>query len=123
MRVEIYRIVAGYAVYTLLVANIINVVGYVSRLSLTSAIVFAAAFAVASVVMLLERRFTRGWPAANYYKLYLWVLAVAVIIAAASAFLYCPVICRFITCSCGVSTCTTRYFGVYAEGICNCWSC
>ncbi len=60
--------VGGYTAYTLLVANITNVARYILHLPLTSTTVFAVALALAAGIMLLERRFTRGWPVANYYN-------------------------------------------------------
>ncbi len=114
--------VGGYTAYTLLVANITNVASCVLHLPLTSITVFAVALALAAGIMLLERRFTRGWPVANYYKLYGWVIVVIILIAAAYAFLCCPVICPS-TCSCGVSSCHVKYFGVYADCICGCIAC
>jgi succinate dehydrogenase/fumarate reductase flavoprotein subunit len=114
--------VGGYAAYTLLVANITNAASCILHLPLTSTTVFAVALALAAGIMLLERRFTHGWPVANYYKLYGWVVVVIILIAAAVAFLCCPVICPA-TCSCGVSSCHVKYFGVYAECICGCIAC
>ena len=114
--------VGGYTAYTLLVANITNVARCILHLPLTSATVFAVALALAAGIMLLERRLTRGWPVANYYKLYSWVIVVIILIAAAVAFLYCPVICPS-TCSCGVSSCGVKYIGIYAECICGCRAC
>jgi succinate dehydrogenase/fumarate reductase flavoprotein subunit len=114
--------VGGYAAYTLLVANITNAARCILHLPLTSTTVFAVALALAAGMMLLERRFTRGWPVAKYYKLYSWVVVVIILIATAVAFLCCPVICPS-TCSCGVSSCGVKYFGVYAECICGCRAC
>ncbi len=114
--------VGGYTAYTLLVANITNAARYILHLSLTSTTVFAVALALAAGIMLLERRFTHGWPVANYYKLYSWVVVVVILIAAAVAFLCCPVICSS-TCSCGVSTCDVKYLGIYAECSCGCRPC
>ncbi len=114
--------VGGYTTYTLLVANITNVARYILHLPLTSITVFAVALALAAGIMLLERRFTHGWPVANYYKLYGWVVVVVILIAAAVAFLCSPVICPS-TCSCGVSSCHVKYFGVYADCIYGCIAC
>ncbi len=114
--------VGGYTAYTLLVANITNAASCILHLPLTSTTVFAVALALATGIMLLERRFTHGWPVANYYKLYGWVAVVIILIAGALAFLCCPAICPS-TCSCGVSSCHVRYIGVYAECICGCITC
>jgi succinate dehydrogenase/fumarate reductase flavoprotein subunit len=114
--------VGGYAAYTLLVANITNAASCILHLPLTSTTVFAVALALAAGIMLLERRFTHGWPVANYYKLYGWVVVVIILIAAAVAFLCCPVICPS-TCSCGVDTCDVTYLGVYAHCSCGCIRC
>jgi len=112
----------GYMAYTLLVANITKVASYILHLPLTSTTVFAVALALAASIMILERRFTRGWPVANYYKLYGWVIVVTILLATAVAFLCCPVICPS-TCSCGVSTCGVKYFGIYADCKCGCIAC
>jgi hypothetical protein len=114
--------VGGYTAYTLLVANLTNAASCILHLPLTSTTVFAVALALAAGIMLLERRFTHGWPVANYYKLYGWVIVVVILIAAAVAFLCCPVICPS-TCSCGVSSCGVKYFGIYAEYSCGCIAC
>jgi hypothetical protein len=114
--------VGGYMAYTLLVANITNVARCILHLPLTSITVFAVALALAAGIMLLERRFTHGWPVANYYKLYSWVIVVIILIATALAFLCCPVICPS-TCSCGISSCGVKYLGIYAECNCGCIAC
>jgi len=114
--------VGGYMAYTLLVANITNVARCILHLPPTSITVFAVALALAAGIMLLERRFTHGWPVTNYYKLYSSVIVVIILIAAAIAFLCCPVICPS-TCSCGVSSCGIKYFGVFAECTCGCRAC
>jgi hypothetical protein len=114
--------VGGYMAYTLLVANITKVASCILHLPLTSTTVFAVALALAAGIMLLERRLTHGWPVTNYYKLYSWVIVVIILIAAAVAFLCCPVICPA-TCSCGVSSCVVTYIGIYAECKCGCRAC
>ncbi len=114
--------VGGYTAYTLLVANITNAASRILHLPLTSTTVFAVALALAAGIMLLERRFTQGWPVANYYKLYGWVIVVIILIAAAYAYLCCPVFCPF-ACSCGVSSCHSKYYGIWAECICGCRAC
>jgi uncharacterized membrane protein len=114
--------VGGYMAYTLLVANIANAASCILRLPLTSTTVFAVALALAAGIMLLERRFTHGWPVANYYKLYWGIIIVVIAIAAGLAFLCCPVLCPS-TCSCGVSFCGVKYFGIYAECNCGCKVC
>jgi hypothetical protein len=114
--------VGGYMAYTLLIANITNVARCILHLPLTSITVFAVALALATGIMLLERRFTHGWPVTNYYKLYSWVIVVIILIAAALAYLCCPVICPA-TCSCGVSSCGVTYIGIYVECKCGCIAC
>jgi hypothetical protein len=114
--------VGGYTAYTLLVANITNAASCILHPPLTSTTVFAVALALVAGIMLLERRLTHGWPVANYYKLYSWVIVVIILIVAAVAFLYCPVICPA-TCSCGVSSCGVKYLGIYAEYSCGCIAC
>ena len=112
----------GYTAYTLLVANITNAASCILHLPHTSSTVFAVALALAAGLMLLERRFTHGWPVAKYYKLYWWVIVVVLIIAAGLAYLCCPVICPS-TCSCGVSSCGVTYYVVYAQCNCGCIVC